>query len=63
MSPLQLDVAPYQCRINEEHDSYMANYLRWSAAATLRAGCGSQPLRGISEYIQIRPAMYGELAG
>jgi hypothetical protein len=48
-------------RLNEEHNQTVASYLRWSAAAALEVGCGYLPLHGISEYIRIRPAMYGSL--
>jgi hypothetical protein len=48
-------------RLNEEHNQTTASYLRWSEAATPLAGRGPQPLHGISEYIRIRPAMYGSL--
>jgi hypothetical protein len=59
------DVAPanlMRSRIGEDHGRTRASYLRWSATATLEMGCGTQPLHGISEYIRIRPAMYGELS-
>jgi hypothetical protein len=49
-------------RLGEVQDQVSASYLRWSAASTLQNGCGPQPLHGISEYIRIRPAMYGELS-
>jgi predicted secreted hydrolase len=49
-------------RLNEEHNQTVASYLRWSAAAALEMGCGYLPLHGISEYIRIRPAMYGSLS-
>lgn len=49
-------------RIDEEHNRNLASYLRWSATATFQGGCGPQSLRGISEYIRIRPAIYGSLS-
>ena len=63
---LQLDftVSPanlMRSRLNEEHNQTTASYLRWSADAIPLAGCGPQPLHGISEYIRIRPAMYESL--
>jgi hypothetical protein len=59
---LEFDVSPnnlMRSRINEEHNLSTTSYLRWSAEAKLLAACGVQPLHGISEYIRIRPAMYG----
>jgi hypothetical protein len=63
---MQLDfgVSPtglMRSRIGEEQGHHSASYLRWSATGTIQGGCGSQPLHGISEYIRIRPAMYGSL--
>jgi len=49
-------------RIDEKYNQSSASYLRWSATGTIQGGCGSQPLHGISEYIRIRPVMYGELS-
>ncbi len=55
-------------RLGEVHDGKLAGYLRWSAQASLYlgsgsdAGCAGSPLHGISEYIRIRPAMYGKLS-
>jgi hypothetical protein len=49
-------------RLDEEHNQTVASYLRWSAAAALEMGCGYLPLHGISEYIRIRPAMYGSFS-
>jgi hypothetical protein len=64
---LQFDfaIAPanlMRSRLDEEHNQTVASYLRWSAAAALEIGCGYLPLHGISEYIRIRPAMYGNLS-
>ena len=59
---LEFEVSPtnlMRSRINEELNQNMASYVRWSAAASLQAGCGSRPLHGISEYIRIRPIIYG----
>ncbi len=62
---LEFDVSPLslmRSRIDEEHNRNLASYLRWSATATFQGGCGPQSLHGISEYIRIRPAMYGSLS-
>lgn len=62
---LQFGVTPdrwMRSRMDEEHVGIMASYLRWSAPARLLDGCEPQSLRGISEYIRIRPAIYGCLS-
>ena len=62
---LAFDIAPANLmrqRLGEAHGGMMASYLRWTATATPPAGCGIQPLHGISEYIRIRPAMYAALS-
>jgi len=46
-------------RLGEVHSQTSVSYIRWSTTGTLQSGCKPQPLRGISEYIRIRPAMYG----
>jgi hypothetical protein len=62
---LELGISPenlMRSRIGEKHNQNSASYLRWAAAGTLQSSCGHQPLHGISEYIRIRPAIYGSLS-
>ena len=47
-------------RLHEVYGQKTASYLRWTAAATYTGACEPQLLHGISEYIRIRPAMYGK---
>ena len=47
-------------RLEEVYNKISASYFRWSAVAMLENSCGLQPLHGISEYIRIRPTMYGK---
>ena len=47
-------------RLDEVHGQKTVSYLRWATAATYQGACMPQSLHGISEYIRIRPTMYGE---
>lgn len=48
-------------RENEGHGRFQVSYLRWASSGTLQVGCDRYSLHGISEYMRIRPRMYGSL--